>query len=139
MGNGYIGVDSFGQLRVQEKNRVLDVETNFYPGLNIEIDGQQPVEVTKMTDFKNGIFKILRCFSMVSHDIINYLLDINVSGWRMCMCDVTDMGSSNSSKLFCSIDTSFQSNCNFIEIDALKLQKEHLISEINGPTQLVSS
>lgn len=64
VGNGYFGVDSLGQLRIQEKNRVLDVETNFYPGLKLEIDGSQPVEVTKMTDFKNGVYKDIRCFSM---------------------------------------------------------------------------
>ncbi|CAI2352199.1 unnamed protein product [Caenorhabditis sp. 36 PRJEB53466] len=64
VGNGFFGVDSLGQLRIQEKNRVLDVETNFYPALSVEIDGNQPVEVTKMTDFKNGLFKIMRCFSI---------------------------------------------------------------------------
>lgn len=64
IGNGYFGVDSLGQLRIQEKNRVLDVETNFYPSLKVEIEGSQPVEVTKMTDFKNGLFKIMRCFSI---------------------------------------------------------------------------
>ncbi|CAL2040130.1 unnamed protein product [Caenorhabditis brenneri] len=64
IGNGYFGVDSLGQLRIQEKNRVLDVETNFYPSLKVEIEGSQPVEVTKMTDFKNGLFKVMRCFSI---------------------------------------------------------------------------
>lgn len=64
IGNGYFGVDSFGQLRVQENSRVLDVETNFYPSLKVEIEGSQPIEVTKITDFKNGLYKIMRCLSI---------------------------------------------------------------------------
>lgn len=69
VGNGYFGVDSFGQLRLQEKNRALDVETNFFPVLSVDIDGNQPTETTKMTDFRNGVYKEMRCFSMVSFEL----------------------------------------------------------------------
>uniref|UniRef100_A0A8R1I4A1 Uncharacterized protein n=2 Tax=Caenorhabditis japonica TaxID=281687 RepID=A0A8R1I4A1_CAEJA len=65
VGNGFFGLDSLGQLRFQDKNRVLDVETGFYPALSVEIDGPQPVEVTKITDFKNGALKVMRCYSVV--------------------------------------------------------------------------
>lgn len=61
LGNGYVGVDSNGELRVSSNSsRVLDTVTGFYPFVTVTSDSV-PVE-SVITDFKNGILKKIQCY-----------------------------------------------------------------------------
>ncbi|CAD6191868.1 unnamed protein product [Caenorhabditis auriculariae] len=62
VGNGHFGVDSNGYLRFASNNsRVLDVETDFVPGVSSVIENQEEIGTAHLTDFFNGISRKIQC------------------------------------------------------------------------------
>ena len=81
VGNGYVGVDSNGEMRYTSfitfehypivfrfstnNSRVLDLPTGFYPFVQITSDAA--VAESLLTDFKNGVIKRIQCFLVVCY------------------------------------------------------------------------
>ncbi|CAI5446876.1 unnamed protein product [Caenorhabditis angaria] len=63
VGNGFFGMDPNGELVL---GSFLKQSSGLFPGLNIEIDGVTGIEEEEavLTDFRNGVLKIFKCFSL---------------------------------------------------------------------------
>ncbi|CAB3405911.1 unnamed protein product [Caenorhabditis bovis] len=65
VGNGFIGVDANGQLKMKDPNTtLLDFETGFYPTIMIGVESTPLIDTTVLTDFKSGSLKTIKCFTI---------------------------------------------------------------------------